>query len=137
MIYANLISNFFDNLNEKIASLLNLDTNEFPAIKKKLSHVQELTKSFISNPTNKVKIDNAYYELFKQDLTRNFPSFLSIVLEIEKQVKFESVKDYLQKKKRELESIGNSEGDYKILLRTRVLELYIQKNTNVSLKDPI
>lgn len=134
-VYANLISNFFDNLNDKMASELDLDSRKIPFIMNEFANIRFETKISVSEGKPDKRIDHSYYEKFRNALKENFPDYLRILLELERLLKVNDLEIYLEKKNEELKKLGKPIDDYVTMAQTKGLELFIQKTKKVSLRD--
>lgn len=134
MIYAQVIFNFFNNLNLKICSELNLDSKQIPQIREKYAKIENQVSMFIHDPELALEIDRTYYQEFKINLQREFPNFQTILLQLEEILEFDKITEYLIKKEEQLGGISNLD-DFGSLLQTRILEVYIEKNKNLKFSD--
>jgi hypothetical protein len=124
-VYANLISNFFDNLNDKMASDLDLDSRKIPFIMNKFANIRSETKISVSEGKPDKRIDHSYYEKFRNALKENFPDYLRILLELERLLKVNDLEIYLEKKNEELKKLGKPIDDYVTMAQTKGLELFV------------
>jgi len=125
--YANLINNFFINLNRKIIREYNLPRRNIGIIKKKYKQLQKDIKLVLSLSPEKKKIDDKAYNNFKLRIKKDFPEFQKIISEIEKEIDIKKAKIYLKKKEKEIKRFGKPDKDFNILFITSALEVYVQK----------
>lgn len=125
--YANLINNFFINLNRKIIKEYNLPRRNIGIIKKKYKQLQKDIKLALSLSPKKKKIDDKAYNNFKLRIKKGFPEFQKIISEIEKEIDIKKAKGYLKKKEKEIKKLGKPDKDLNTLFITSALEVYVQK----------
>lgn len=82
--YANLLDNFFLNLNSENMKACGLSNDYVEKIKRKYKKIQEDVKLALSEQYNEQLIGETYYENFKVQVKRDFPSLLKLISEIEK-----------------------------------------------------
>lgn len=80
-IYANLINNFFHNLNKKALGEFGLPQNKIKVIKNHFKVTLDKTRRALKFHDSSV--DSVYYEKFKLDVRMYFPQF-TIIIEVEK-----------------------------------------------------
>lgn len=123
-IYANLINNFFKNLNQKNIEDFNLSTNRINVINKEYETLQKEIRSVLSfSSTN--KMNEKHYSDFKSDLKNKFPDFLKIISEIEKLTSNKGMPKYLNKKRKEMEKTGKTNASLETIVVTKALEGYV------------
>ena len=125
--YANLINNFFINLNRKIIKEYNLPRRNIGIIKKKYKQLQKDIKLVLSLSPKKEKIDDKDYNNFKLRIKKDFPEFQKIISEIEKEIDIKKAKIYLKKKEKEIKKFGKPDKDFNTFFITSALEVYVQK----------
>lgn len=125
--YANLINNFFINLNRKIIKEYNLPRRNIWIIKKKYKQLQKDIKLVLSLSPKKKKIDDKAYNNFKLRIKKDFPEFQKIIFEIEKEIDIKKAKIYLKKKEKEIKKFGKPDKDFNAFFITSALEFYVQK----------
>lgn len=123
-VFANFISNFFRNLNDKMASKLKLDVRKIPIIQKEFADTKRDASNILDISVVK-GIDQAYYDNFKKELKEKFPDFLCILFEVERILKINEIQDYLHKKQEDLKKFGKATDDYTIVVSTKTCELFI------------
>lgn len=133
--YANIIYNFFNNLNEKNALEMNLNLERLSDIKKRFTNIENEAKNYLLDFKDYKKIKKEYYNFFKKNVEKEFLDFFPTLLEIEKLMGLSHFEKFLIHKKEVLKKISRSENDYKICLMTKVIELGIEKNKISKLND--
>jgi hypothetical protein len=127
LVYANLINNFFKNLTKKNIAELGLSHDKITEIRKGYETLQKNVKLALSL-SSYYKISEEDYLGFKSDLNGRFPDFLKIILEIEKMIPVDEVKQYLAKKRKEIEKSGKDQTGLEDILITKVVEVYVSKH---------
>jgi D-ribose pyranose/furanose isomerase RbsD len=72
------------------------------------------------------KIDEKFYHSFKSRIKKDFPEFLIIISEIEKEIDVKEAKEYLIKKEAKIKKMTKTNEDFNIFVLTKVLEIYIE-----------
>jgi hypothetical protein len=126
LFYGNLVKNFFMNLNQKKIKELNLPKGKIGQIKKKYIDIQRDIKLAFSSSLKGKKVDEEYYDNFKLKIEKEFPEFLKIFIEIEKEIDIKGAKIFLKKKEDELKKIGKPIEDFDALIMTKGMEVYVQ-----------
>jgi hypothetical protein len=127
LFYGNLLNNFFINLNRDNIKELKLPKGKIGEIKRKYVDIQRNIKFALSSSLKGKKVDEDYYDNFKLKIEKEFPEFLKIIFEIEKEIDIKEAKSYLKKKKDELKKIGKPIEDTDAFFMTKALEVYIQE----------
>ncbi len=127
LLYGNLVNNFFINLNQENIKKLNLPLGKIGKIRKKFGDIQKNVRRALLSPLKAQKINEKYYNSFKLKIKKEFPDFLKIIKEIEKEIDINKAKGYLKKKEREIKEIGKPIKDFNTSILTKALEVYIQK----------
>ncbi len=130
-IYGNLINNFFINLNKNNVNEYKLVRGKIGIIRNKYKNFQREAKLAISLSLKDKYIDENYYQTFKLNLSEEFPDFMTIIIEIEKEIDIKRLESNLREKKKSLKNIGKNKEDFTVSLITRILEIYIQKNNYI------
>lgn len=125
LFYANLINNFFTNLNKENVKKINLPRGKIGQIKSKYKDIRKDTRLSLS--LRHKKIDKKCYEDFTLRLRKDFPEFQKITQEIERIIGFEEAKDYLNRKATEIRDLGKQDIDLDGILITGILEQCISR----------
>ncbi len=126
--YANLINNFFLNLNTENIEECGLSSDYIVKIKRKYKKIRKDVESALSKTLERQLIDEVFYENFKAQVKKDFPNALKLVSEIEREIDIERSKGYLKNKAEEIKKTGKSERDFDSFLITKALEAYINQN---------
>ena len=129
--YANMISNFFTNLNRGIVKEFSLPKGKIGQIKREYKALRKDIKLALSFSLKNKEIDGEFYNNFKAGIKRNFPKFERIIQEIEKKVDLEKAKEYLMKKDKEIRKLGKSDKDLNVLLMTKISEVCVQREKSL------
>jgi hypothetical protein len=129
--YANLILNFFANLNQKVIEEKNLPRGRIKDIKRKYNLLNVEARKATTEILRHKNIDEISYSRFKASLRRYFPEFGCIIYEIENAVDIPRAKKYFQKKEEEMKKIGKPKEDFDATLMTSLLETCIKKNNTI------
>lgn len=127
--YANLINNFFINLNSKNVKELNLPKGKIGQIKREYKDLRKDIKLALS--LKDVKIDGNFYNDFKTRVKEEFPEFQKIIQEIEKKIDLKKAKEYLKKKTKDIRELGKPDKDLTLSFMTTVLESYVQREKSL------
>lgn len=124
--YANLVNNFFINLNKENAKDYNLPKGKIGVIKRRYRDLQKDIELALSMFLVDKNIDSKYYTNFKKSLSKEFPGFLKIVDELEKIIDIRKAKKYLKGKSKKIKKSGKLDSDFNNLLLTGVIEAYVE-----------
>ncbi|MCL5770702.1 MAG: DUF5677 domain-containing protein [Actinobacteria bacterium] len=125
--YANLINNFFINLNHRNIKEYNLPEGKIGIIKRNYKKLQQDVKLSLTWSSKNNKVDEKRYINFRLNIKKEFPEFYKIISEIEKEIDTKKVKHYLKKKEKYIKKLGKSDKDLNALFIVKALEIYIQK----------
>jgi hypothetical protein len=118
--YANLINNFFLNLNTENIEEYGLSSDYVEKIKQRYKKIQEDVELALSEPFEEQLIDETFYENFKAQVKKDFPDALKLIPEIEREIDIERAKEYLKDKAEEIKKTGRSKKDFHSVLMTKV-----------------
>lgn len=124
--FGSLINNFFLNLNRKNIKDFNLPKWKIGKIKEKHKKIHKEAKLAISLSLKNKKIYEKNYENFKLKLKKDFPEFLKLINEIEKEINITKAIDYLKKKKEQIKKIGKPDTDLNTHYLTKIIEAFVQ-----------
>lgn len=94
LIYANLISNFFNNMNTKVVNELKLPSGQILNIKKNFTTTRkEIENALKFHPS---LVNEEYYKNFKKEIDTKYPEFDKLILEIESKFNVSQLKNYLK-----------------------------------------
>lgn len=127
LFYANLINNFFVNLNRETIKGYNLPRGKIGIIKRKYKQLQKDIKLALSLSSKKKKIDDKFYNDFKLRIKKDFPEFQKVIFEIEKEIDIKKAKGYLKKKEKEIKKLGKLDKDFNNLFTTKAFEAFVQR----------
>jgi hypothetical protein len=119
------------NLTQNNIRELNLPKGKIGQIKKKYIDIQRNMKLAFSSSLKGTKIDEEYYDNFKLKIEKEFPEFLKIFIEIEKEIDIKEIKSFLMKKEDELKKIGKPVEDFNAIIITKGLEVYVQEKKEI------
>lgn len=125
--YANLINNFFINLNRANIKAYNLPKGKIGIIKKNYKKLQQDIKLSLSFLSKNRKINENFYNKFKFKVKQEFPEFFKIILEIDKEINIKKAKFYLKKKEKDIKKLGKTDKDLTSFFIVKALEVYLQK----------
>ncbi|MFZ3077421.1 MAG: DUF5677 domain-containing protein [Candidatus Aenigmatarchaeota archaeon] len=123
--YGNLINAFFTNLNAENIEELQLPKDKVLEIKKKYRNVIKQIKLATSLKLN--KIDEKYYNAFKNQIKKDFPVFVKLIDRIERSININKAKNFLKKKEKKIKKSGNSNSDINSFFIIKSLEACIKK----------
>jgi len=127
LFYANLINNFFINLNKENIKECNLPRGKISIIKKRYNDIQKDIKSALSTSSKNKKIDEKFYKNFRLSLRKKFPEFLKIIIELEKVFNIKKVEKDLIEKEKKIKELGKLDSDFNAFFITKALEVYVEK----------
>lgn len=124
--YGNLINNVFTNLNTENIKELGLPKGKIGKIRKKYEKFRKEIKLATSLKFNKV--DERYYHSFKDQVKKDFPELLKLIIEIEKKININKAQKYLRNKEREIRKSGKPDDrDINSFFITKALEVWVRK----------
>jgi hypothetical protein len=126
-IYANMIDNFFKNLNQENVAELNLPQSKITVIEKEYETLRKNAK--LTMPLfSKEEFDEKHYFDFRNDLKKQFPEFVKMLLELEKIIPIKDVKKYISKKEKEIKGFGKKSMLLEDTIKTKILEAYLNEH---------
>ena len=125
--FGTLINNFFINLNQKNIKEYNLPKGQIGKIKSKYKNIQKDVKLALDFSFQYKKIDEKYYNNFKLKIENDFPEFLKIIHEIEKEIELQKAKKHLKKIEEKIKKSGKPDTDFNTFFTTKILEVYVQR----------
>jgi hypothetical protein len=136
-IFANLIHNFFLNLNQKNIKELNLPKRKISLIKIKYKDNFKKASKALSFFSGKSRINIADYQAFKNSVERDFPEFLKLIKEIEKAFDFDNIDQYLKEKEEIIRKIGKSGKELNDVFTTSLIEAFLKKENDFPTKKKL
>jgi len=127
LFYANLINNFFINLNKENVKDYKLPRDKIGIVKKRYNDIQKDIKSALSTSSKNKKIDEKFYKNFKLNLSKEFPEFLKIIVELEKMFNIKKAEKYLTEKEKKIRKLGKPDSDFNAFFITKALEVYVER----------
>lgn len=124
-VYGNLINNFFNNLTRENIKELNLPKGKIKLINVKYKQIREKSKFLLNKKL--VKIDRVFYEKFKTKLSRDFPEFKKISVQIENIIDYNKLKKYVDVKKRKIKNLNKKKVNLSTILNTALLKSILKK----------
>ena len=106
-IYANLINNFFLNLNEENMKECDLSIDYIEKIKDKYNEIREEVKLELSEDVKNRIIDENYYNSFKDNFREDFPEVQEHLSEFERQIDIHKLNEYITSKEKKLKKLVN------------------------------
>lgn len=125
-VYANLIDNFFKNMNQENIDELKLPQNKISLLNKEYDSLKKDVGSVLVFSSEK-KLDEKTYLDFKSSLKSKFPDFLRLISEIEKIASIKDLPEYLDKKRKEMQNSGKDDPKLETTILTKSLEGYLSK----------
>lgn len=108
LIYAQIIKNYFNNLNAQNVLDEKLPKGKIGYINLRYKRLISKTNKVISNPLSRTVLTEKDYLQFKSSLEESFSEFLKILLEIERLIKYENLIEYLNNKTIEMEKVAKT-----------------------------
>ena len=126
LFYGNVIDNFFSNLNRENIKKVGLPKGTLGKVREKYKKVRKEIRLAISLKFNKV--DERYYHSFKDQIKKDFPELLKLIIEIEETINIKEAGKYLRNKEREMRKSGKPDDkDINSVFLTKALEVWIRK----------
>lgn len=123
LIYANMVSNFFTNLNSKKVKEQHLPSGKIGKIWKRYRVIRDDLKKVKDWNVDHMSIDKAYYKNFKSKLKRDFPEFTVILREVEAMFDLLKVEKHLSQKQKALRKLGKRD----VTLDDKLVRLAIER----------
>ncbi|MEX2193310.1 MAG: DUF5677 domain-containing protein [Nitrosarchaeum sp.] len=126
LLYANMISNFFDNLTDTNLDELKIERTKSIKLVEELKNIQTSTKLAITDTFNNDPVTIQDYEKFKKIIQNEYPEFKTLLVEIEKKINFKKISTYLLENRKKLEKCGMINPNLDTVIITNVLEIYVK-----------
>lgn len=125
-VYANLIVNFFKNMNQENIDELKLPQDKVSIINKEYDSLKNDAKLILAFSSEK-RFEEKNYQDFKSSLEAKFPDFLRLISELEKIISIKDLPKYLDKKRKEIQNAGKDDPSIETTILTKSVEKYLSK----------
>ncbi len=126
LLYANLISNFFDNLTDKNLDELKIERTKSIKLVEELKNIQTSTKLAITDTFNNDPVTTQDYEKFKKIIQNEYPEFKTLLAEVEKKINLKKISTYLLENQKKLKKCGMIKPNLDTVIITNALETCVK-----------
>lgn len=127
LFFGNMIQKFIKNLNEENIRKLGLKRGQVSLIRREYRPIIKKARAAISMSLKKEIVDEKYYDDFKADLLQRFPDYIKIIERVEQEINYNETKAHLERRKKEIDSLGIVDADLSMEFKTCVIEKYVKQ----------
>lgn len=131
IVYANLIINFFRNLNRENVIECNLPYGKIGEIRKNFKHYHRNSKLALSASEKSDFITCKDYSDFKVNVENKYPEFTAIINYIEDEIDLKRNSKFLISQKKRIAKAGKKEANMHDELLTIMIEQFVKANKNL------